>query len=307
MPPRRDQLDLAVLADVDERLARLDDRGERRDAGVVEQEEGRRGCGALHPVDDDHVGAGLGREAHVVEDPAGAELHVDGYPVVGRLPDLLDLQAQVVRPDEVGVADGRALVDADRQVAHVRDLVRDLEAEQDAAGAGLRSLADDDLHRVGLLHVVRVVAVVARGDLVDERLRGGPLAVMHAAVARRRRRADERRGPAECLLRVPRQRAEAHPGDADRGREDDGVLGACAEHRRGLAALPVALERDSGEGARDEREVVEARHPPRRRERAHDVAPELRLALDVLDRLERPDVGDALRPVSGRVSPSLPL
>ena len=202
-----------------------------------------------------------------------------------------------------GMADGGALVDAHRQVAHRRDLVRDLEAEQDAARAGLRALADHDLDGVGLAHVVRVVAVVARRHLVDERLRRLSLAPVHAAVAGRRRRADDRRGPPERLLRVRRQRAEAHPGDADRRRQADRARGAGPEHRPRLALLPVALERDARERARDEREIVEARRPARGRVRAHDVAAELRLALDVLDRLGRPHMRDT-RQAHARSSPA---
>ncbi len=182
----------------------------------------------------------------------------------------------------------------------VRDLVRDLEAEEDASGAGLRALADDDLDRVGLPHVVRVVAVVARRHLVDERLRRGALAAVHASVACRRRRADGRGRPAERLLRVRRERAEAHPGDADRRRELDRPRAAGSENGLRLAALPVALERHAREGARDEREVVEARKLARGRERAHHVAAELGLALDVLDRLGRPDV--RARAAAGRRS-----
>ena len=186
---------------------------------------GRRRCRSLHPVDDDDVGAGLGGEPHVVEHAAGADLDVHGHLVLRRLADLLDLQPQVVGPDEVGMTNRRALVHAHREVAHVRDLVRDLEAEQDAARPRLRTLADDDLDGLGLAHVMRIAAVVARCDLVDERLGRGALAVVHATVSGRRRRAGDGRGAAERLLRVPRQRAEAHPGDAD-GRGEDDRLGA---------------------------------------------------------------------------------
>ena len=55
------------MPDVLERAARLDDRGQRRDAGVVLEDLGRGGGAALHAVDDDHVGAALGGQLHVVE------------------------------------------------------------------------------------------------------------------------------------------------------------------------------------------------------------------------------------------------
>ena len=101
-------------------------------------------------------------------------------------------------------------------VAHLRDAVGDLVAEQHPAAAGLRTLADDDLDRVRPAEVVRVHAVAGRQQLVDERLRVLALLRRHAAVAGRRRRTDLGRAAAERLLRGRRERAEAHARDRDR-------------------------------------------------------------------------------------------
>ena len=66
--------------------------------------------------------------------------------------------------------------------AHLGDAVGDLVAEQHPAAARLRALADDDLDRVRLAQVVRVHAVAAREQLVDERRRVLALLGRHAAV-----------------------------------------------------------------------------------------------------------------------------
>ena len=229
--------------------------------GVVEEELRRRGGRALHAVDHDHVGAGLGRELDVVEDAAGAHLHEDRDLVAGRLAQLLDLDAHVVGPDEVGVARRGALVDARREVADARRSVGgDLGAEQHAARARLRALADRELDGVGLAQVMDVVAVAARGHLVDElfdaarsrRCMPPSPVVVDVPTATRR--------PAQRHLRVRRERAEAHAGDQiGVSRSNRPRTRRRAEDGPRLAPLAVALERDAGEGARDERQVVEAR------------------------------------------------
>ena len=86
--------------------------GQGGDAGVLNEHVlGGRGA-ALHAVDHHHVGAGGDGELHVVVDAGRPDLHVDGDRPVGGLAQLLDLDAQVVGADPVGVAAGRALVDA---------------------------------------------------------------------------------------------------------------------------------------------------------------------------------------------------
>ena len=109
------------------------------------------GCrAALHAVDNDDVGAGGHSQLHVMVDPGGADFDVDRDGPVGRLAQLLDLDAQIVGADPIGVAAGRALVDTRRERAHAGHPLVDLLAQQEAATAGLGPLADHDLDGVGL-------------------------------------------------------------------------------------------------------------------------------------------------------------
>ena len=163
-------------------------------------------------------------------------------------------------PGPVGVAAGAALVDALRQVAHRGDAVGDLLAEQHAAAAGLRALADDDLDRVGPAQVVRVHPVARGQQLVDEHLRVAALLGRHAAVAGRRRGAHLAGAAAERLLGGRRQRAEAHAGDRDRDLQLERLLReARPEHDVRVAALAVALERIARHARAEEQQVVEVR------------------------------------------------
>ena len=193
----------------------------------------------------------------------GADLDVDRDLPVGRLADLLDLEAQVGGPDEVGVAHRRALVDAERQVAHARHLVRHLGAQQHAAGAGLGALADDDLDRVGARHVVGVVAVVARADLVDQAV---GVRALHAGACRRRR----------WWSTCPRgwRRARCRPWRCATARRSDmpqTVIGIFSRSGRSAKRVPSTVSvsqrsRYPSSGTRErvhgeERQVVEVRHP----------------------------------------------
>src|SRR5262249_42291878 len=156
---------------------------------------------------------------------------------------------QVVRAGPVGVPGGAALVDPLRQRAHGGDAGADLLAEQYAAAARLGALADDDLNGVGLAQVVGVEAVARRQALVDERLAGEAFLGRHATVAGGGRGAHRRRGPADRLLGIGRQRPEAHAGDGDWDGQLDRLLGvAGAEDRLGVALLTVAFERVAGGG-----------------------------------------------------------
>ncbi len=221
-------------AELLERLDRLRDRGEDRDPDVLDEHVLGRGGAALHPVEDDDVGARLDRQRDVEVGARGADLDEDRLLPVGDLAQLLDLDLEVVGAGPVRVPAGAALVDALRQVAHLRDAVGDLLAEQHAAAAGLRALADDDLDRVGAAQVVGVHAVARGQQLVDERLGALALLGRHAAVAGRRARAHRGRAAAERLLRRRAERAEAHARDRDRDVEVRAASsrGACRGRRR---------------------------------------------------------------------------
>ena len=278
---------------------------QRGHAGVVELELRRGGGRALGAVDHDRVAAGLGGDLDVLLDAAGGELEDDRHAVVGRLAQLLDLDREVVAAEEVGVARGRALVDADGQRAHLRDLLADLHAEQHPAGAGLGALADDDLDRIGHAQVLEIEPVARRRHLVDQAVGGLALLGQHAALARAGREARAREAHAERALGVRAERAEAHRRQVDREGElerlGDEVGAAAADPRLRLAVLAVALERQARHHARQEDEVVERRQLLERREAADLVAAELGLRVDGADRLGRPDVRAALVVAGGGV------
>jgi len=64
---------------------------------------------------------------------------------------------------------------------------------------------------------------------------------------------------------------------------------ARAEHRLGLALLPVALDDEPGQRAGQEHQLVPVRDPLEHREAAHPVAAEFGLDVDVVDDLGRED------------------
>ena len=156
---------------------------------------------------------------------------------------------------------GGALVDAGRKRAHAGDALGNLLAEQHAAAAGFRALADDDLDRVGAAQVVRIHAVARRQDLIDEDVGMLPLLLGHAAVAGCRRGSKLRGAAAERLLGRPGQGAEAHAGDGHRNLEMDRLQGvAGAEPDVGAAFLAIAFERIAADRGAEEQEIVEIRH-----------------------------------------------
>ena len=137
-----------VLPDLTQRLGGQADGSQRRDAGVLDEDVLRRARPALEAVDDDHVGPGGDGQLDVVADPGGPHLHVDGLLPVRGLPELLDLDDEVVGTCPVRVAAGRTLIDAGGQRAHAGDPFADLLAEEHPAASGLGALTDDDLDRV---------------------------------------------------------------------------------------------------------------------------------------------------------------
>ena len=201
------------------------------------------------------------RELHVVEHARRADLHVDRLLPIGDLAQLADLDREIVRTRPVGMPAGRALVDAFGQRAHLRDARVHLLSEQHAAAAGLRALADDDLDRVGLAHVVRIEAVARRQALIDERLRRIALLGRHAAVAGRRRCAELGRRASERFLHVRRQRAEAHPAMVIGIASSTGFVAKRVPSTVFVAAfLAIALQRIARQRRAEKHQVVEVRH-----------------------------------------------
>ena len=285
-PAGDDELDAAVHPELLQRVHGEAHGRQRRDPDVLDEDVLRRRGPALHAVEDDDVGARLDRERDVEVRARGADLDEDRLLPVGDLAQLLDLDLEVVGPGPVGVTARAALVDARRQVAHLRDAVGDLLAEQDSATAGLGALADHDLDGVRAAQVVGVHPVARGQQLVDERLGRGALLGRHAAVAGRRRGAHRARAATQRLLGRRRQRAEAHAGDRDRDVELERALGvAVAEHDVRVAALAIALQRVARDARAQQQEVVEVGEAALGAEAADVVDAFARGALDLGDDL----------------------
>ena len=184
------------------------------------------------------------------------------------------------------MAAGRALIDISRQGAHLGDAFGDLLAQQHPAAAGLGTLAQHDLDRVGLAQVVGIHAIARGQKLVDQRLRLPALLRGHAAVARSRAATHLAGTAAQSLLGLRRQRAETHPGDGDRDIEVDGLLGiAHTQHHIRVAALAIALERVARHAGTEKDQVVEMRHAALGAPAADIVDPGAGGALDLVDHI----------------------
>ena len=188
----------------------------------------------------------------------------------------------------------RALVDADRERAHLRHLLGDLLAHQVPAEPDLAPLPDEELAGVGNHQVMWVEPVPALDVLVVPLGREIALGRDHPALSGARRRPRHRRALRERHLRLEAQRAERHPRDVDRDVELDRLLReAGAEHRRRHAFLSVALDDEARERAGQEHQLVPVRNRLEEREPTHAVAAELRLHVDVVNDLRREDPAPA--------------
>ncbi len=203
-----------------------------------------RGGTALHAIDHDHVGAGLDGQFDVIFDAGRAELDVDRHLPVGHFAELADFDGQIVGASPVGVPARAALVDALGQRTHAGNAGIDLLSQQHSAATRFRTLADDDLDRIGLEQVFGIEAVSRRQTLVHERLGRFAFLGCHPAVAGGRARSHRRRGPADRFLGAGRQRPETHARHGDRNLEFDRPLGVPrAEPRVGEALLAIAFQR----------------------------------------------------------------
>ena len=169
--------------------------------------------------------------------------------------------------------------------------------EQHAAATRLGALPDHDLDGVGGLQVGQIEPVPGRQALVDQQ--PGRLALLrgHAAVAGGGGGAHRGCRPAQRLLGVRGQRAEAHPGDRDRDRQLQRAARAPgAEHGGGVAALPVALQRVPGQRRGQEHQVIERRQLPLGAPAAYLVPADLGHLVDLADHLGR----EAVAPLGAR-------
>jgi hypothetical protein len=186
------------------------------------------------------------------------------------------------------MAASAALIDPGRQGPHLGHPLADLVAEQHAAAARLRPLADDDFDRL-VGPQMRGIEAVARGQyLIDENVRLGAFLLAHAAVAGRRAGADGTGTAAERTLGIGAERTEAHAGDHDRDLQLDRLLGkASAEGHVRRAALAVAFERVTRDRGAEQHQVVEARRRAQGAEPADPIEPLVGGTLDLGDDIGR--------------------
>ena len=124
--------------------------------------------------------------------------------------------------------------------------------------------------------------------LVDQEPGRPALLGRHAAVTGRGGGAHRARRPAQGLLGVGGQGAEAHPCDGDRDRQlERPAREPGAEHGGGVAALPVALQWVPGQRGGQENQVVEGGHLPLGAPPAYLVTPDLGHLVDLADHLGR--------------------
>src|SRR5581483_4612320 len=218
------------------------------------------------------------------------ELELDGDLPVGGLPDLLDLEREVVGTEPVGMTRWRALVDAGGKRAHLRHLVGDLLAHQMAAEADLAALADEKLAGVGETQMMRVETVTRLDALIEPFDRVTAFVGDHAALARACGRSRHGGAARERDLRLIGESAEAHAGDIDGDVEHHRPLGAGTDHRLGVAFLAIAFDDEARQRAGQEGEIVPVRYLLEEGEAAHAVAAEFRLHMDVVDYLRGEDL-----------------
>jgi len=106
------QLHLACHARIIERLAGSPDGAHGGNACVVEQKLGAGAGSAFRAVHDHHIGACFGSHSHIKARTGRAHLDEDRHLIIGRDAQLFDFDRQIIGPQKVRVANGRALIDA---------------------------------------------------------------------------------------------------------------------------------------------------------------------------------------------------
>ena len=235
-----------------QRLLRLGEPDLPWHAGGLHRGERRGACAPVVTGDQNPVGVGLGDARR---DGADADLgheldrhlrlRVAAAQVVDQLLEVLDRVDVVVRRR-------RDQPHARRRVADRADVLVDLVAGQLPALAGLRALRHLDLELVGVDQVVDRHPEAARGDLLDRRAAavavgvGGEAHGVLPALARVRAPAEAVHRDRERLVRLARDRAEAHRAGAEAAHDllrrldllERDRLAALARHpRRTRAAL----------------------------------------------------------------------
>ena len=173
------ELHLAQAVDLTERLDRLGDGGERGHAHVLHHLGAARAGGALHPVELDEVEAVLVGDLDVVPDPARTELDAHRDAVACGLAKLLHLDDQIVGAEDVGMARGRAQVDALGNPPDGGKLLGHLLRHELAAETRFRALADVDLEPVRPVHVR---GCSSRADPLSTGTRAAPAAPRWASL-----------------------------------------------------------------------------------------------------------------------------
>ncbi len=195
-----------------------------RRAGVLDRGE-RAGAGAAVVAGDgDQVSVGLGHTGGDGAD-AGArhELHRHQRARVDLL-EVVDQLRQVFDGVDVVVRRRRDQRHAGFGVAQLGDLVVDLVARQLATFAGLRPLCHFDLQHLSAGQIGRGDTKAARGHLLDLGVLLGAVAGrVFAALTGVRAPAEAVHGGGQRLVRLGRQRAQAHAGRVEA--LEDGVDG----------------------------------------------------------------------------------
>ncbi|MNS80710.1 hypothetical protein D3C72_1144010 [compost metagenome] len=183
---------------------------------VLDRGLGRGARAAVVSGDQDGVGLGLGHTRGDGADAGGRDqFHRDLGVGVDRL-QVVDQLGQVLDRIDVVVRRGADERRAGNGVAHPADELRDLEAGQLAALAGLGALGHLDLDLAALVQVFGGDAEAARGHLLDRRV--GVVAVRTRHIARRvlaalagdGARAHPVHGDVQGLVRLGRQGAQGH-------------------------------------------------------------------------------------------------
>ena len=155
---------------------------------------------------------------------------------------------------------GGALIDAFRQIAHLRHARRDFLAQKHAAAARLGTLPHHYLDGIRLAQIFEVHAVARGQILIDQRLAMAAFFRRHAAIAGGGGSAHRRCTPAQSFFGLAGKCAKTHAGDRHRNFQMNRLAGEPGSKRYiRSATFPVAFQRVAGNGSTQEQQIIEMR------------------------------------------------